>query len=260
MLENPPMSRRDVLATASALPLASLMAHPLVAGAEPRTFVLVHGAWHGGWCWKKVVPLLREAGHRVATPTLTGLGERAHLLTKDVGLDTHVADVLGVLESEDLRDVALVGHSYGGMVVAAVAERAHERLSQLIYLDAFLPDPRRALSDYAPVPKTRDDGWRVPPPGPPSAWGVTDAVDVEWMRTRIGDQPVKTFTQAVQKSAPRLSANRQAYLQCTKAPFFVEAGARAKERGFRYRELMAGGHDAMVTQPVELARALVELS
>jgi pimeloyl-ACP methyl ester carboxylesterase len=122
-----------------------------------------------------------------------------------------------------------VGHSYGGMVVTAVAEEAHERLSQLIYLDAFLPDARKALSDYAPVPQTRADRWRVPP-GPPSGWGVTDAVDVEWMRTRVGDQPLKTFTQAVQRSVPPLSAERQAYIQCTKAPFFLEAGrARGNE-------------------------------
>jgi len=254
------MSRRDLLAAASALPLTSLTAHPLVARTEPKTFVLVHGAWHGGWCWKKVVPLLRDAGHRVTAPTLTGLGERLHLLTKDVGLDTHVADVLGVLECEDLHGVVLVGHSYGGMVVTAVAERAHERLSQLIYLDAFLPDASKALSDYAPIPKTRADGWRVPPPGPPSSWGVTDAADVEWMRTRVGDQPLKTFTQAVQQSAPRLSPDRQSYIQCTKAPFFLEAGARAKQRGARYRELMTGGHDVMITQPTALARSLIELS
>ena len=90
------------------------------------TYLLIHGAWHGGWCWKHVARLLRTAGHEVFTPTLTGLGERAHLLNPDVGLDTHVQDVLGVLEYEDVRDVVLVGHSYGGMVIAGVAEKAAE--------------------------------------------------------------------------------------------------------------------------------------
>ena len=103
------------------------------------TFVLVHGAWHGGWCWKKVAPLLRSAGHEVYTPTLTGLGERDHLLTRDIGLDTHIQDIVNVLEYEELTQVVLVGHSYGGMVVTGVAERAHERLRQLVYLDAATP-------------------------------------------------------------------------------------------------------------------------
>src|SRR5689334_15631432 len=110
-------------------------------------YLLVHGAWHGGWCWRRVVPLLRAAGHEVFTPTLTGLGERVHLLTRDVGLDTHAQDVIGVLEYEDLRDVVLVGHSYGGMVITAVAERAAERLAHLVYLDAFVPRDGQSQMD-----------------------------------------------------------------------------------------------------------------
>src|SRR5437660_801825 len=103
------------------------------------TFVLVHGAWHGGWCWRKLMPLLRSAGHAVWTPTLTGLGERAHLGNPDVGLSTHVQDVVNVLEYEDLSNVVLVGHSYGGMVITGVAHQMPGRLAHLVYLDAFVP-------------------------------------------------------------------------------------------------------------------------
>ena len=103
------------------------------------TFVLVHGGWAGGWQWREVASLLRAAGHDVFTPTLTGLGERVHLASPDVGLDTHIQDILMVLEYEELRDVILVGYSYSGMVITGVAERAPERLAHLVYLDAYVP-------------------------------------------------------------------------------------------------------------------------
>src|SRR3954452_4236427 len=113
--------------------------------SDQATFVLVHGAWHGGWCWKRLTPLLRAAGHEVVVPTLTGLGERSHLLTPEVGLDTHIRDITAVLKYEDLHNVVLIGHSYGGMVIAGVAEEVPERIAQLVYLDAFLPDNGKAL-------------------------------------------------------------------------------------------------------------------
>jgi pimeloyl-ACP methyl ester carboxylesterase len=226
--------------------------------AKLATFVLVHGAWHGGWCWKKVIPLLRAAGHEVHAPTLTGLGERAHLLNPNIDLSTHIQDITALLEYEDLRDVVLVGHSYGGMVIAGVAEKVSARLGHLVYLDAFLPENGRSMKDYAQTAPTRDDGWRVPPLGPPSAYGVTDERDVAWMTPRLGDQPLKTFTQPVSLSADRPGAVSQTFIQCTKAPFFTEAGERARRRGARYRELLSAGHDAMVTKPGELVKILIE--
>jgi len=111
-------------------------------------YLFVHGAWHGGWCWKRVARILRAAGHEVFAPTLTGLGEREHLLNADVGLDIHIQDVLGVLKYEDLHDVILVGHSYGGMVIAGVAEKATTRIKHLVYLDAFVPEDGKSLADY----------------------------------------------------------------------------------------------------------------
>lgn len=113
------------------------------------TIVLIHGGWHGGWCWKKLAPLLRVAGHDVHAPTLTGLGERAHLLCPEITLSTHVQDIVALLKYEDLQGVVLVGHSYGGMVMTAVAEEVSERLAQLVYLDAFVPLDGQALGDLA---------------------------------------------------------------------------------------------------------------
>jgi pimeloyl-ACP methyl ester carboxylesterase len=113
-------------------------------------FVLVHPAWLGGWCWRKTAPLLRARGHDVHAPTLTGLGERAHLVRRDIGLATHVEDVVNVLEFEDLRGVILVGNSSGGMVITGVAERAPERIAQLVYLDAFVPEHGQSLVDLLP--------------------------------------------------------------------------------------------------------------
>ena len=228
------------------------------AQSKSATFVLVHGAWHGGWCWKKLTPLLQDRGHRVFAPTLTGLGERAHLLSPAVDLATHVQDIIALLEYEDLRDVVLVGHSYAGMVIAGVAEKAASRLTQLVYLDAFLPENGKAIKDYAPLNPTRDDGWRVPVPGMPPRFGVTDQEDVAWMEARLGDHPQKTFTDPARLSSAQ-SSLRRSYIHCSQAPFFSEAADRAKREGFRFRELLVAGHDAMITQPRALATILVDL-
>src|SRR3954447_13215918 len=115
-----------------------------------KTFVIVHGGWAGGWYFQPVARLLRGAGHEVFTPTLTGIGERSHLMSRDIDLNTHIQDVVNVLEFEDLRDVILVGYSYGGMIVTAVADRVPERISQVIFLDAFLPKNGEALVDLVP--------------------------------------------------------------------------------------------------------------
>ena len=136
------------------------------------TFVVAHGAWSAGWAWKKMHPLLGAHGDRLVTPSYTGLGERAHLANPSTDLETHVQDVLGVLECEDLRDVVLIGHSYGGMVATGVADRARDRIRHLVYLDAFVPQDGQSLFDLLPPePRARmredakalGDGWRVPP-------------------------------------------------------------------------------------------------
>jgi pimeloyl-ACP methyl ester carboxylesterase len=254
-----PVSRRDAVAALAAGPLLSLT-NLVTLPAAPATFVLVHGAWHGGWCWKKVTPLLRAAGHEVFAPTLTGLGERSHLLTRDVGLETHITDIEQVLEYEDLRNVVLVGHSYAGMVITGVGDRAADRIGQLVYVDAFLPENGKALTDYSlrAFPPITDDSWRDRSRDPQD-FGVTDDRDVAWMKARLRDMPGKCLRQPLQLHGNSLSAIKGAYILCTQRADFREAAERAKQRGYRYHELPSAGHDVMVTRPRELARLLMEL-
>jgi pimeloyl-ACP methyl ester carboxylesterase len=239
------ISRRRVLTGIPLLPLgASVTASTASARSKRRTFVLVHGGWHGGWCWKELTPRLTTAGHRVYTPTLTGLGERSHLLTPDIGLETHIEDINALLFYEDLHDVVLVGHSYGGMVIAGVSPRVVARLARVIYLDAFLPEDGKALEDYVDRAPTAEGIWRLPPPGSAPRWGVTNDADVAWMEARLGDQPVKTFKERVRIDADISLRVPHTYIQCTKLPLLMEAAGRARRRGFRYRELFSAGHDA----------------
>src|SRR5579862_9819800 len=115
------------------------------------TFVLVHGAWHGAWCWRRVARLLARNGHEVFTPTLTGLAERSHLLTPDIDLDTHILDVVNEMKWQQLRDVQLVGHSYGGMVISGVAEKMEKSIASLVMLDAFMPEDGQGVIDIYPA-------------------------------------------------------------------------------------------------------------
>lgn len=253
------VSRRQLLAAAAAVPLLGVAGTAKAWSPQRRaTFVLVHGAWHGGWCWARITPLLRAAGHDVFAPTLTGLGERSHLLKQDIDLDTHTTDIISVLQYEDLQNVVLVGHSYGGMVITGAAEAAPSRVTHLVYLDAFLPEDGKALADYAPVPPRRADGWRIPPPGSAPRFGVTEERDVAWMEARLGDQPLRTFTQPVMTPSEWGSSMPRTFIQCTEAPWFSEAAGRALAQGFRVHELLAAGHNAMITQPGELARVLLD--
>ena len=156
------------------------------------TFVLIHGGWHGGWCWKRVTPYLHAAGHEVYTPTLTGLGERSHLASPETNLSIHIQDVLNVLLYEDLTDIVLVGHSYSGMVITGVADRVPDRVRRLVYLDAFVPEHGQALRDlFRPLASQAAapevvvlDGWRVPYPYRERPFGITAASDVQWVSTK----------------------------------------------------------------------------
>src|SRR5882757_7257029 len=155
------------------------------------TFLLVHGAWHSGRCWERVAPLLEAAGHQVFAPSLTGYGDKAHLLGPEVGLDSHVDDVVGLVAEENLSDVVLVGHSYAGLVISSAANRIPERIAQLVYLDAMVPQDGESAVDVLPATRQlielaekSESGWRVPPlseqPAPFGLFGVTDPADVLW--------------------------------------------------------------------------------
>jgi pimeloyl-ACP methyl ester carboxylesterase len=184
-------------------------------------FVVAHGAWSAGWGWKKMHPLLAARGHRLITPTLTGLGERAHLATPDVDLDTHITDIVNVLEYEDLTGVHLIGHSYGGMVATGTADRARARIAKLIYIDAFVPRDGESVFDVLPA-ATRDqrkanagaagaESWRIAPgPMPPD----TPEADVAWCMPRRVPQPLKTFEQKIKLSG-EISGPRY-YVYCAR--------------------------------------------
>ncbi len=230
------------------------------------TFLLVHGAWHGGWCWRDVAPLLRQAGHAVYTPTLTGLGERAHLATPQTDLATHIEDVVKVLEYEELAAVVLVGHSYGGLVVTGVADRLPDRLAHLVYLDAFVPGdgqavldliaPREAAHLRARV-QAEGEGWRLPP-SPGASYGVTDAADAAWVASKLVAQPFATFAQPVHLERPGLPVAGTYILCVPSGGLFGGFAARLRqEPGWRSREPHTG-HDAMVTQPRALTDLLLE--
>ncbi|WP_395110756.1 alpha/beta fold hydrolase [Actinomadura sp. SCN-SB] len=231
------------------------------------TFVLVHGAWHGGWCWRRVAGPLREAGHTVHTPSLTGLGERAHLIGPAVGLDTHIEDIARLILVEDLREVVLVGHSYAGQVITGVADRLPDRIALRIHLDAFVPGdgdrardllPEDVAHHWAESVAERGFGWLVPPRSL-EVLGVTDPADLAWLEPLLTPHPWLTYTQPLRLTgaADRVPA---AYLGCT-AWKDVFAGQRGKAERLGWPVLTIGtGHEAMVTAPDETVSALLKLA
>jgi pimeloyl-ACP methyl ester carboxylesterase len=235
------------------------------------TFVLVHGGWQGGWSWRRVVPHLRVSGHEVYTPTLTGLGERVHLLGCVDGLDTHVNDVLGLIDYEDLEEVVLVGHSYGGLVITAVAEVVAHKLFHLVYLDAWVPKDGQGMFDL--MPPERGEGYREAarvsgegvgiPPLPIEAFAIADEEDARWFASKLIVQPLKSFEGPVRLSSEAAGRLPHTYICCTVnpalAPVFRPFAQRARtEEGWGYKELPTV-HAAMITMPQELSNLLVEV-
>ena len=226
------------------------------------TFVLVHGAWHGGWCWRFVRDLLERAGHRVYAPSLTGLGERKHLARPDIDLDTHIADIVSLLEMEDLSDVVLVGHSYGGMVVTGVADRAPERIGRLVYLDAFVPEDGKCTLDYV-VPeraaRMREEGERVGSVTPPplSLWGITKQEHIDFAKPREVCHPYRTMSQKIRLSGKAQNIPRT-FIYCSSpatGSFDRFAAKYREDAAWRFFELKTG-HDAMILMPERVAELL----
>jgi len=235
---------------------------------DSGTFVLVHGAAHGGWCWRRVADRLVAAGHRVHTPTLTGLGARAHLLSPQIGLETAIQDVVGVLEYEELDDVVLAGHSFGATVVCGVAARARDHLGALVLVDGLLARPGSSIMDgldpsvaAARLAATQvTDGTRTLPPLDLPALGVTAPEDTAWLRRRLTPHPARTYTDPLRVDPPLAAGLPCTYVACTDPPYRPVAHSAAIARdqpGWQYRELRTG-HDAMITAPAELAAVLLE--
>ncbi|MFL6813040.1 MAG: alpha/beta fold hydrolase [Bradyrhizobium sp.] len=225
------------------------------------SFLVCHGAWSAGWAWKKMHPLMNAAGHRLVTPTYTGVGERVHLANPSIDLEIHIQDILNVIKYEDLRDIVLVGHSYGGMVATGVADRARDLISQLIYVDAFVPDQGQSLLDLNEPGRARMQElarageWRVPPnPTPPD----TPAADLAWLAERRIDMPIKCFEAKLKLHGGELTLPRS-YIYATRitpADTFAPFARRAKsEPGWRYYEIDAS-HSPNVTAPEALSKLL----
>ena len=228
------------------------------------TFVLVHGAWHGSWCWKRVRGSLQRRGHDVYTPTLTGVGERSHLLGREVNLETHIVDVVNLIRWEDLDDVVLCGHSYGGCVVTGAADRIADRLRALVYLDAFVLENGESTYDVLAVEQRRaqteaanreGEGWKVPPI--PAAVFEVNAADRDWVDRQCTPQPIATFEQPVvltRRPDPALVT----YILATgyAATPFQRFADRAAGYGWKLCTI-ASGHDVMLDRPDELTELLL---
>jgi pimeloyl-ACP methyl ester carboxylesterase len=262
-------SRRNFLGAVAAL--AALVpgagAKPVPA-ARPKQYLLVHGTGHGGWCWRGVSDILTRAGHRVFTPTLTGLGERSHLRSPEIGLDTHIDDVTNVAIWEELDDFILVGHSYGGYVITGVCDRLRGRVGHAVYIDA--PDPKdgasnshgRSIEQLAQAMGPLIDGYLYPVnDGSIALLGIppADRKDADWLRRRLTPHPLKTWTDAIHLVNGGSDGLPRTYVFCNAAPPDSPLARNAeKMRGdpsWIYKELPCG-HDAMVILPEQTAAIL----
>ena len=236
-------------------------------------FVLVHGAWHGGWCWQRVAAALQKDGHRVHAVTLTGLGERAHLLSPAITLDTHIDDVLGLIEAEELQGVVLAVHSYAGMIGTAVADRLGQRIRHLVYVDAVLPKPGESWSSTQSSATQQQRltaakaslHFSFPPPDP-ELFGLKDA-DREWVGRRQTPHPGNTYQSPLQFDVQRVAAVPRMFISCTEPALATIAPSRLRAQdalfwdgawlpGARYAELQTG-HDPMVSEPAALVGLLL---
>ena len=235
------------------------------------TYVLVHGGGHGGWCYQKVKRILEAAGHEVFAPSMSGLAERSHLLSTAIDLDFHIKDIVQVLYYWDLRDVVLVGHSYGGMVITGVADRATDRIGKLVYLDAANPTNGQSLVDVAgPIIEsvrpmgTVVDGVELvllPAPEAGEFYGVTDPGDLAWMAERLTGHPWRCFEQKLRlANEDALWATPQYHIVCdsTLATRDSDLMSMARAEGRLWH--IDTGHDLMITEPEFVAKALMEVA
>jgi pimeloyl-ACP methyl ester carboxylesterase len=235
---------------------------------SPLTFVLVHGAWHGGWCWRRVAELLRKEGHLVFTPTLTGFGERVHLARPDLTLEDFATDLVNAITAEELRDIILVGHSFGGNPVSVVADRVPELLKQLVYIDTLLLKNGESgfsqldsaiVAQRIELAEKTSGGLTIPPPSP-EVFGVVDPADAEWLKRRLTPLPLNCYQVPIRLEHPLGNSLNKTYIACTNPVYQPAVRTHEwvkRQTSWQYLEL-ATGHDAMVISPNELAATLAD--
>ena len=268
---DPSFTRRTVLASAGAgAGAAALGGKPALAQtSQPKTFVLVHGAWHGGWCWRRVSDLLEKQGHKVFTPTLTGVGERSHLMSKDINLDTHITDLVNVFKWEDLKDVCLVVHSYGGWPGSGALEQIGDRVSSIVWLDAFKPENGQRGFDFASeISRKRflaavEKGEPGRPAPTAEAFRVISEKDRAWVDSKTTPQPNGVAIQPIKLTGAREKVAKKTYIRAAKypQPAFDQALAECKaDKSWRTFEATESGHDVMVDAPQWLVDVLLQVS
>ena len=228
----------------------------------------MHGAWHGGWCWRRVADRLEAKGHKVFTPTLTGLGERSHLLSTSINLDTHITDIVNVFKWEDLRDACLVVHSYGGWPGSGALEQIGDRVSSIVWLDAFKPENgERALDTASSFARdgieeavARGEAGRPAPDV--QAFGVNEA-DRAWVASKLTPQPTGVYLPPIKLTGARDKVAKKTYIRAPKypQPGFDKAYAECKaDKSWQTFESTTTGHDVMVDDPQWLTEILLKVS
>jgi len=261
------LSRRGAIAAASvSLTACAAGVHGNAMKVAPTDFVLVHGAWHGAWCWRRVSDRLIAAGHRVWVPTLTGLSDRAHLMSPSVDLQTHIQDVARLVQWEDLDSIVLVGHSYGGMVVSGATEVLGTRVRSLVFLDAFVPNAGESVvtisgaetEERLKKAAASSNGLSLPA-YPAKAFGISDS-DALWVDSKMTAQPFKTFTGSLASVAARDRVHRKTYIRAAKFPspaFDGYARRYAGQPGWTVATWQVG-HDLMITKVEETTTVLLD--
>ena len=259
MLRSVSISRRQFAAAGFAAAAELTLPAPARTETKPRTFVLVHGAWHGGWCWRRVADRLRTKGHYVIAPALSGVGERSHLKPEDIGLMTQVDDVVGEMKWRDLDDVVLVGHSYGGMVITGVAEQMRERIAAIVYLDAFVPGDGQALADLV----NKRTAWPEPvTPAPPATYFHVNEKDAAWVQSKLTAHPTQCFTDKLKVTGAYQTIAKKLYVR---APLFAQKSfdqnlERCRADKSWQTATVTCGHDVMIDEPAELTAMLEQFA
>ena len=260
-------TRRSMLAAGAALGTAAVASGATRSEAQgaQKTFVLVHGAWHGGWCWRRVADLLERQGHKVYTPTLTGLGERSHLMRADISLDTHITDVVNVIKWEDLHGICLVAHSYGGWPVSGALEQIGDRVAAIVFLDAFVPEDGQKGFDFASdfsrkgTIEAQQKGEISRPAPPASAFHVNDK-DIAWVQSKLTPQPLALAFSTIKLTGAREKVAKKTYIRAPAYPqpgFDTYYAEKKADPSWRTYEVNCG-HDVMVDAPERLTEMLLE--